>query len=145
MNRMKIVLAVLVVAMLLGARRAVAVKGDAAPNDMPETESKTLMQYQKITPEEARQMIAGEEVTIVDVRTAAEYAQGHIENAILVPNESIGDQAAAELPDTDATLLVYCRSGRRSKEGCETLLSLGYQNVYDLGGIIDWPYAVVID
>lgn len=145
MNRMKIVLAVLVVAMLLGACRAVAVKGDAAPNDMPETESKTLMQYQKITPEEARQMIAGEEVTIVDVRTAAEYAQGHIENAILVPNESIGEQAAAELPDTDATLLVYCRSGRRSKEASEMLLSLGYQNVYDLGGIIDWPYAVVID
>ncbi len=109
------------------------------------TGSAERAEYHKITAEEAYGMMTGETVTVVDVRTQEEYDQGHIENALLVPNESIGDQAPEALPDKDAVLLVYCRSGRRSQEASEKLLELGYQNVYDFGGIIDWPYDVVTD
>ena len=83
------------------------------------------------------------DVVVVDVRTQEEYDEGHIKDAVLVPNESIGGTMPEALHDTDATLLVYCRSGRRSKEASDKLLALGYRNVYDFGGMIDWPYDVV--
>ena len=98
--------------------------------------------YQKISAEEAYEMMASQEV-VVDVRTREEYGGGHIENAVLVPNESIGSEMPEALPDKEATLLVYCRSGRRSKDAAQKLLELGYQSVYDFGGIIDWPYELV--
>ena len=82
-------------------------------------------------------------VTVVDVRTKAEYDDGHIANAVLVPNETISDTPPPELPDKTATLLIYCRSGRRSRDAAEKLLALGYENVYDFGGINDWPYETV--
>lgn len=96
--------------------------------------------YLKITAEEGQKMIAQGDVTIVDVRTAEEYAQARIPGALLVPNESIGDELPDALPDQEATLIVYCRTGRRSKEAADKLLELGYQKVYDMGGIVDWPY-----
>ena len=99
--------------------------------------------YQKISAEEAYEMMASQEVVVVDVRTQEEYDGGHIENAVLVPNESIVSEMPEALPDKDATLLIYCRSGRRSKEAAQKLLSLGYQSVYDFGGVIDWPYELV--
>ena len=99
--------------------------------------------YQKISAEEAYEMMASQEVVVVDVRTQEEYDGGHIENAVLVPNESIGSEMPEALPDKEATLLVYCRSGRRSKDAAEKLLKLGYQSVYDFGGVIDWPYELV--
>ena len=99
--------------------------------------------YQKISAEEAYEMMASQEVVVVDVRTREEYDGGHIENAVLVPNESIGSEMPEALPDKEATLLVYCRSGRRSKDAAEKLLKLGYQSVYDFGGVIDWPYELV--
>ena len=99
--------------------------------------------YQKISAEEAYEMMASQEVVVVDVRTREEYDGGHIENAVLVPNESIGSEMPEALPDKEATLLVYCRSGRRSKDAAQKLLKLGYQNVYDFGGVIDWPYELV--
>ena len=99
--------------------------------------------YHKISVEEAYEMMASQEVVVVDVRTREEHESGHIENAVLVPNESIGSEMPEALPDKEATLLVYCRSGRRSKEAAQKLLSLGYQNVYDFGGVIDWPYELV--
>ena len=99
--------------------------------------------YHKISAEEAHEIMASQEVVVVDVRTREEYDGGHIENAVLVPNESIGSETPEALPDKDATLLVYCRSGRRSKDAAEKLLDLGYQNVYDFGGVIDWPYELV--
>ena len=99
--------------------------------------------YQKISAEEAYEMMASQEIVVVDVRTREEYDGGHIENAVLVPNESIGSEMPEALPDKEATLLIYCRSGRRSKDAAEKLLSLGYQNVYDFGGVIDWPYELV--
>ena len=99
--------------------------------------------YHKISAEEAYEMMVSQEVVVVDVRTREEYDGGHIKNAVLVPNESIGSEMPETLPDKDATLLIYCRSGRRSKDAAEKLLSLGYQRVYDFGGVIDWPYELV--
>ena len=95
--------------------------------------------YHKISAEEAYEMMASQEVVVVDVRTREEYDGGHIENAVLVPNESIGSEMPEALPDKEATLLVYCRS----KDAAQKLLKLGYQSVYDFGGVIDWPYELV--
>ena len=99
--------------------------------------------YHKISAEDAHEMMASQEVVVVDVRTREEYDGGHIENAVLVPNESIGGEMPEALPDKEATLLIYCRSGRRSKDAAQKLLELGYQSVYDFGGVIDWPYELV--
>ena len=99
--------------------------------------------YHKISAEEAYEMMTSQEVVVVDVRTREEYDGGHIENAVLVPNESIGSEMPEALPDKEAILLIYCRSGRRSKEAAQKLLELGYQSVYDFGGVIDWPYELV--
>lgn len=99
--------------------------------------------YHKISAKEAKEMIDGGDVTIVDVRTEDEYAEEHIPDAILVPNETIGDEAPAALPDKSAVLLIHCRTGVRSKEASDKLVELGYQNVYDFGGIVDWEYETV--
>ena len=80
---------------------------------------------------------------IIDARTEEEFATGHIEGAILIPEYEIADRAEAELPDKDALILVYCRSGRRSKIASEELVKLGYTDVREFGGIIDWPYEIV--
>lgn len=97
--------------------------------------------YRRVSAEEAQQIMKNESgYQIVDVRTPEEYASGHIPNAICIPNESIGKQPPAELSDKKQLLLIYCRSGRRSKEAANKLVELGYENVVDFGGIIDWPY-----
>lgn len=99
--------------------------------------------YHKITAQEAKQMIDQGNVTIVDVRSVQEYADGHIPNSILVPAETIGDTPPEELPDLDAVLLVHCRTGIRSKRASDQLVKLGYKHIYDFGGIVDWPYETV--
>ena len=81
-------------------------------------------------------------VIVIDVRRADEYETGHIPGAILVPNETIESEASSQLPNKKAVLLIYCRSGRRSAEAAQKLLSIGYLHVYDFGGIIDWPYEI---
>jgi len=100
--------------------------------------------YRRISAEEAYQMMreTGEYI-LVDTRTHEEYAQGYIDGAALVPEYEIAGRAAAELPDKDALILVYCRSGRRSEIAASVLVAMGYTNVYDFGGIIDWPYDTV--
>ena len=99
--------------------------------------------YQNITAEEAKKMMDSENVIIVDVRTEEEYSDSHIPGAVLVPVESIGEEAPAALADPDATLLIYCRSGNRSKKASEKLSDLGYTSIYEFGGIVDWPYETV--
>ena len=96
--------------------------------------------YHKITAEEAKTMIDNGGVTIVDVRRPDEYAAQHIPGAVNVPNEDINSEPPASLPDLDAVLLVHCRTGIRSKAASDKLIQMGYQNVYDFGGIVDWPY-----
>ena len=76
---------------------------------------------------------------ILDVRRADEFAEGHIPGAINIPNESIGTAEISELPDKDQLILVYCRSGNRSKQASKKLVALGYTNIVEFGGIIDWP------
>lgn len=88
-------------------------------------------------------MDSGAEYILIDARTEEEFASGHIEGAILIPEYEIRDRAKNELPDKDALILVYCRSGRRSKIASEELVNLGYPNVKEFGGIIDWPYEIV--
>ena len=100
--------------------------------------------YEQITAQEAKTIMDSEtDYIIIDARTQEEFAEGHIENAILIPEYEIKNRAEKELPDKDALILVYCRSGRRSKIASEELVRLGYTNVKEFGGIIDWPYETV--
>jgi rhodanese-related sulfurtransferase len=101
--------------------------------------------YIKISPEEAKAMIDGETVIVLDVRTQAEFDEGHIENAVLLPNTEISSLAESLLPDKNSKILVYCRSGNRSSQASKILLEMGYTQVFDFGGIMDWPYDVVKD
>lgn len=102
------------------------------------------MTYHPISQEEARQKMAldGNQI-IVDVRRQDEYDAGHIPGAILIPNESIGATQPEQLPDKDQIILIYCRSGRRSKEAAQKLANMGYINIYEFGGIIDWTGEIV--
>lgn len=108
---------------------------------VPETDTPDKPQYIKITPEAAKSLIDNEsDIIILDVRTQEEFDSGHIENALLIPNTEIAEKAPELLTDKDQKILVYCRSGNRSKSASEELLRMGYTRVYDFGGIIDWPY-----
>ena len=99
--------------------------------------------YMNITAEEAKQIMDSEEgYIILDARTQEEYDQGHIHGAIVISHEEIAEKAEDVLTDKDQLILVYCRSGRRSKIAAEALVGLGYTNIREFGGIIDWPYEV---
>ena len=100
-------------------------------------------EYKKITSDEAKKMIETQKVIVVDVRTLKEYTEGHIPNAISVPLETIENKAEAKLKNKDALILVYCRSGRRSREAALKLIEKGYTNVIDFGGIQDWNAEIV--
>ena len=99
--------------------------------------------YMNITAEEAKRIMDSEEgYLILDVRTQEEYDEGHIPGAILIPDYEITEKAEEVLTDKDQLILVYCRSGRRSKLAAEALVELGYTNIKEFGGIIDWPYEI---
>ncbi len=101
------------------------------------------VEYIQITQAEAKSIIdSDEEYIILDVRTE-EFNSGHIEGAVLIPDYEIAERAEAELPDKDMLILVYCRSGNRSKRASEVLVSLGYTNVKEFGGINTWKYGIV--
>ncbi len=102
--------------------------------------------YRQISMEDAVRLIAEEEdYIILDVRRADEFAAGHIPGAINVANESIGTDDIPELPDKDQLILVYCRSGNRSKQASQKLADLGYTNIVEFGGINDWPGKIVTE
>ena len=123
MRRIKRLVSIILSALLLGACTA------------PENS----LGYKQITMSEAVKMMEEEKgYIILDVRRADEFAEGHIPGAINVANESIGTEQIPELPDKAQLILVYCRSGRRSKEASEKLVKLGYTNVVEFGGILDW-------
>lgn len=99
--------------------------------------------YKQITAEDAKRIIdSGEECVILDVREQEEFDEGHIAGAILIPHEKISEKAEEMMPDKDKQILVYCRSGRRSKIAAEALAELGYTDIKEFGGIIDWTYGV---
>ena len=99
--------------------------------------------YMNITAQEAKEIMDTQEgYIILDVREQDEFDQGHIPGAILIPYTQIDFKAEDMLPDLDQLILVYCRSGRRSKIAAEALVELGYTNIKEFGGILDWPYEV---
>ena len=125
---MKKIILILLIILLLSA---------CSPND-------GNLGYEQISMEEAKVIIEEEKVyIIVDVRTPDEFADKHIPNAINIPNETIGTEEIAGLPDKDQKILVYCRSGNRSKQAAEKLVKLGYTNVVEIGGINDWTGEIV--
>ena len=100
--------------------------------------------YRQVTTEEAVNIMQTEEnYVILDVRTAQEFASGHIPGAVLLPNETIGTEDIPLLPDKDQLILVYCRSGNRSKQAAEKLAQLGYTNIVEFGGINSWTGEIV--
>ena len=102
--------------------------------------------YLQITQDEAAYMMTKDDGhVVVDVRRQDEYDAGHIPGAILIPNESIGEEPPVELPDKNQIILVYCRSGRRSKEASQKLFDMGYRRVYEFGGILDWTGEIVTE
>ncbi|MGI5962584.1 MAG: rhodanese-like domain-containing protein [Lawsonibacter sp.] len=99
--------------------------------------------YQSITQEEAKDLMDTQEVIVLDVREQDEYDSGHIPGAVLLPVGTINeDTAAAVIPEKDTSVLVYCRSGNRSKAASSALAELGYTNIYEFGGINTWPYDI---
>ncbi len=110
---------------------------------VPTSEPEQNATYQNISANEAKAIMdSTTDVIILDVRTPEEYEEGHIPGAILIPYTEIEARAAQELPDQAQVILVYCRSGRRSKLAAQILAELGYSNIREFGGIIDWPYEV---
>ena len=95
--------------------------------------------YKKISPQEAKQLMQ-QDCVILDVRTPEEYNEGHIPDAMLLPDYNISQLAPQQLPDKDQLILVYCRSGNRSKTAAAALAELGYTGIYEFGGINTWPY-----
>ena len=103
------------------------------------------MNYQIISQEKAKRMMEEEDVLILDVRQPHEYESGHIPNAVLLTLQTIdAETAAAVIPAKDTKVLVYCRSGNRSKTASEKLVNLGYTEVYEFGGINSWPYEIEV-
>ncbi len=101
------------------------------------------MIYRKITPAEAKRRLDTEkDIILIDVRMDSEYAQRHIKNSVLIPLGVLQKEILMKIPDKSKTIFVYCQSGSRSKNASQILLKLGYTNVFDMGGIIGWPYEV---
>ena len=112
------------------------------PNETAEAE----IEYRRISPETAYAMMAElDNFILLDVRTEAEFREKYIEGAILIPSAELAERAFTELPDRNQVILLYCQSGRRSANAANQLISMGYTNVYDFGGIGNWPYDIVIN
>lgn len=108
-----------------------------------ESDEVKVIEYEQINAEQAKQIMDSESgYIIIDARTLEEFNEGHIKGAILIPEYEISQRAESELLDKDQLILVYCRSGRRSKIASQALVGLGYTNVKEFGGIIDWPYEI---
>ena len=137
---MKRAIAILFVSVLVLAGCAA---GGGTPSSSGNTEPPA--EYTKISALQAKEIMeSGEEYILLDVRTQEEYDAGHIKGSILIPYTEIETQAPDELPDKDADILVYCRSGRRSAIAAQALADMGYTHVLDMGGIQDWPYGGLV-
>ena len=112
-------------------------------NEIKVKEGENMASYVSITAEEAKEIMDTESgYVILDVRTEEEFSEGHIPGAILIPDYEIGEKAQEVLKEKDRMILVFCRSGRRSKLAADALAKLGYTNIKEFGGIIDWPYEI---
>jgi len=146
MKRVFIIVGVVIV-VLVGAFIAInssPVTEENEPNVIVKEEEKPKLAYQKIAADQAMNIMNNDEKYILlDVRTEEEFAEAHIKGAVLVPDSEIGERIETEVSDKDALIMVYCRSGVRSSKAASELAEMGYTNVYDIGGIIDWPYEIV--
>ncbi len=131
----------LIVAILLSVALIFAGCQGKENNMEQNTYEKTQLEYKQISPSEAKERLEmDKEIILLDVRTKEEYVERHIPGSMLIPVDRLESVAEEQLTDKNATIIVYCRSGRRSAIAAQALADLGYRNVYDLGGIIDWPY-----
>jgi len=148
MKKMIVIIAAVMLAFLLSAcsnnsGNISEKETDADSAEVKDTMNEQINTYRQISMDEAVTMMQEESGNIIlDVRRPDEFAAGHIPNAINVPNETIGTAEIPELPDKDQLIMVYCRSGRRSKEAAEKLAKLGYTNIVEFGGILDWTGEV---
>lgn len=108
-----------------------------------ENQNVTFSGYEKISADEAKDMMEGKDVIILDVRSREDYQREHIAGAVSLPNDEVEESAENVLPDKDAIILIYCKSGKNSAAAAEKLVKMGYKKVYDFGGIDDWPYETV--
>lgn len=110
----------------------------------PSSAGQTKASYQKLDQSTAKENLdANKDIILVDVRTPEEFLEKRIPNSILIPDYDIEKLAAEVLPDTNALIYIYCRSGRRSESASAALIDMGYTNVYDIGGIADWEYETI--
>ena len=117
---------------------------ESQTSHLNENTQSNVVEYKKITAKEAKARIdSGDDIIIVDVRTIGEYESGYIQGAILIPNETITNKMPVLLPELNTEILIYCRSGNRSAHAAKKLIEIGYTNVYDFGGIINWPYGTI--
>lgn len=140
-KKLLIIIAALIIILTIGScKKDPESDIPAATTEVTAAET-TVNDYTPISAEEAKQVMQEQtDYIILDVRTLEEYESGHIPGALLVPNEVIGVEELTMLPDKDQLILVYCRSGNRSQQAAQKLVDLGYTNIYEFGGIIDWPY-----
>lgn len=129
---------------LVGTLGAAGISGCASTPAPSSSQASTAASYQQVSAQEAADLMASESgYVIVDVRTQEEFAEGHIPDAICIPVETIGSEDPAELADHEQLILVYCRSGNRSKQASQKLADMGYTNVVEFGGINSWPGETV--
>ena len=135
---------IIIIVLILAAAGTVFYLTDTSRSTQVEAGVQTPVTYRSLSAGEAKEMMAdGEEYVLLDVRTDEEYKEKRIDGAVLIPDYEIAGRVEQELPDRDARILIYCRSGRRSALAAQALIDLGYTNVYDFGGINDWPYDTV--
>lgn len=139
----KILVVALILFIVLGLVAFLVVNLSKGTNSEPAT-TVSKAEYKKISAQEAKEMMDKDASAIIlDVRTPAEFAEGHISNALNIANETIGTERPKGLPDLDATILIYCRSGNRSAQAAKKLVAMGYTQVYDFGGLNTWSYGTV--
>ena len=120
---------------------AAGVVGATGCSSTPQSTGTTKIVYKNISPEDAKKRLDSEKgIVLLDVRTPEEHAEKNIPGSILIPLDVLENEVSQKISDRNTTIFVYCRSGRRSVEASEILVKLGYTNVFNLGGIIDWPY-----
>ena len=123
------------------------ITGCTAPNEaVTPDETVVTATYQRITPGQAKEMLdTDSDIILLDVRTEQEFSEIRIPGAVLLPDTMVRGQASIMLPDKNTVILIYCRSGRRSENAAIELIDVGYKNVYDFGGIIDWDFETESD
>ena len=136
---------ILVTALILALMLCACTMFSEKENDMNKADNQnTAITYEQISGEEAKRLMESETgYVIIDARTESEFTRGHIPGAILIPEYEVSERVEGIIKDKSTLILVYCRSGRRSKIAAEELVKLGYTNVKEFGGIIDWEYEIV--